>query len=52
MLGRKVMISSATIPPDLALGFFNAYKEGWQIFAIFLARVSLTKPVQSDMPLF
>jgi CRISPR-associated endonuclease/helicase Cas3 len=33
MLGRKVMISSATIPPDLALGFFNAYKEGWQIFA-------------------
>ncbi|MBO1896918.1 type I-F CRISPR-associated helicase Cas3 [Shewanella sp. BF02_Schw] len=32
MLGRKVMISSATIPPDLALGFFNAYKKGWQIF--------------------
>ncbi|MBA5248734.1 MAG: type I-F CRISPR-associated helicase Cas3 [Gammaproteobacteria bacterium] len=33
MLGRKVMISSATIPPDLALGFFNAYQSGWQIFA-------------------
>ncbi len=32
MLGRKVMISSATIPPDLALGYFNAYKKGWQIF--------------------
>ncbi len=32
MLGKKVMISSATIPPDLALGYFNAYKKGWQIF--------------------
>lgn len=26
MLGRKVMISSATIPPAIALGYFNAYK--------------------------
>jgi len=33
MLGRKVMISSATIPPDLAEGYFNAYKAGWDIFA-------------------
>lgn len=33
MLGRKVMISSATIPPDLAEGYFNAYREGWQVFA-------------------
>ena len=33
MLGRKVMISSATIPPDLAQGYFNAYKKGWQIFS-------------------
>lgn len=33
MLGRKVMISSATIPPDLAEGYFNAYQAGWQIFA-------------------
>jgi len=33
MLGRKVMISSATIPPDLALGYFNAYQQGWQLFA-------------------
>jgi CRISPR-associated endonuclease/helicase Cas3 len=32
MLGRKVMISSATIPPDLAQGYFNAYKKGWQLF--------------------
>lgn len=32
MLGRKVMISSATIPPDLAEGYFNAYQEGWQLF--------------------
>lgn len=33
MLGRKVMISSATIPPDLAEGYFNAYQSGWNIFA-------------------
>lgn len=33
MLGRKVMISSATIPPDLAEGFFNVYQAGWAIFA-------------------
>ena len=32
MLGRKVMISSATIPPDLAAGYFNAYQHGWQLF--------------------
>ncbi|THB69730.1 MAG: type I-F CRISPR-associated helicase Cas3, partial [Gammaproteobacteria bacterium] len=33
MLGRKVMISSATIPPDLAEGYFNAYRAGRQIFS-------------------
>ncbi|PID45845.1 MAG: type I-F CRISPR-associated helicase Cas3 [Proteobacteria bacterium] len=33
MLGRKVMISSATIPPDLAEGYYNAYQAGWSIFA-------------------
>jgi len=33
MLGRKVMISSATIPPDLAEGYFNAYRAGWQIYS-------------------
>lgn len=33
MLGRKVMISSATIPPDLAEGYFNVYKQGWELFA-------------------
>ncbi|OQX58175.1 MAG: type I-F CRISPR-associated helicase Cas3 [Helicobacteraceae bacterium 4484_230] len=32
MLGGKVMISSATIPPDLAEGYFNAYQKGWQLF--------------------
>ena len=34
MLGRKVMISSATIPPDLAEGYFNAYKKGWQLYCL------------------
>ncbi|KZN59136.1 CRISPR-associated protein Cas3 [Pseudoalteromonas luteoviolacea CPMOR-1] len=33
MLGRKVMISSATITPDLAVGLYNAYRQGWAIFA-------------------
>lgn len=40
MLGRKVMISSATIPPDLAEGYFNAYKAGWTIFAKMRNRLS------------
>lgn len=35
MLGRKVMISSATIPPDLAEGYFNAYREGWLLYSQF-----------------
>jgi len=42
MLGRKVMISSATIPPALAEGFFNAYRLGWQLF-------SLSQPVPADI---
>ena len=33
MLGRKVMLSSATIPPGLAQGFCRAYQQGWHIFA-------------------
>lgn len=33
MLGRKVMISSATIPPALAEGYFNTYSSGWKLFA-------------------
>jgi len=33
MLGRKVMLSSATISPDLAEGYFNAYKKGWQLYS-------------------
>ncbi|MGI9283131.1 MAG: type I-F CRISPR-associated helicase Cas3f [Endozoicomonas sp.] len=33
MLGRKVMISSATIPPAMAEGYFNAYREGWNLFS-------------------
>ena len=32
MLGRGVMISSATIPPDLSEGYFNVYKKGWQLY--------------------
>ena len=32
MLGRKVMISSATIPPDMAEGYFKAYRDGWLLY--------------------
>lgn len=32
MLGRKVILSSATISPDLAEGYFNAYQKGWLLF--------------------
>lgn len=35
MYGRKVMISSATIPPSLARGYFEMYKSGWEIYKNF-----------------
>ncbi|SMF44377.1 type I-F CRISPR-associated helicase Cas3f [Pseudobacteriovorax antillogorgiicola] len=33
MLGRKVILSSATISPAIANGFFNCYAKGWKVFA-------------------
>lgn len=33
MLGRKVMISSATISPFIAEGYFNTYREGWKLYS-------------------
>ncbi|MBC5851025.1 type I-F CRISPR-associated helicase Cas3f [Vibrio metschnikovii] len=48
MLGRKVMISSATIPPDLALGLYNAYRQGWAVFAASRDRVSTINCVYVD----
>lgn len=33
MLGRKLMISSATLPPAVAEGLFQAYQAGWMLFA-------------------
>ncbi|WP_235033324.1 type I-F CRISPR-associated helicase Cas3f [Rubripirellula obstinata] len=38
MLGRKVMISSATIPPAISEGLFHAYASGWALFAKFRNR--------------
>ncbi|WP_196590018.1 type I-F CRISPR-associated helicase Cas3f [Pectinatus frisingensis] len=35
MLGRSVILSSATIPPDLAEGFFSAYQSGWKCYNDF-----------------
>lgn len=48
MLGRKVMISSATIPPDLALGLYNAYRQGWAVFAASRDRVNSINCVYVD----
>lgn len=48
MLGRKVMISSATIPQDLALGLYNAYRQGWAVFAASRDRVSTINCVYVD----
>ncbi|WP_028573527.1 type I-F CRISPR-associated helicase Cas3f [Desulfonatronovibrio hydrogenovorans] len=33
MLGRNVLLSSATIPPAVAEGAFNSYLGGWRLFA-------------------
>lgn len=33
MLGRKVMLSSATIPPAMAEGYLHAYSQGWALFS-------------------
>jgi CRISPR-associated endonuclease/helicase Cas3 len=33
MLGRKVIISSATIPPDMAQGYYRLYQDGFNLFA-------------------
>lgn len=48
MLGRKVMISSATIPPDLAFGLYNAYRQGWAVFAASRDRVPSINCVYVD----
>ncbi|PTN35181.1 type I-F CRISPR-associated helicase Cas3f [Desulfonatronum sp. SC1] len=38
MLGRNVLLSSATIPPAVAEGAFNSYREGWRLFALARGR--------------
>ncbi|MFA0180900.1 hypothetical protein BCU22_022225 (plasmid) [Vibrio cyclitrophicus] len=48
MLGRKVMISSATVTPDLALGLYNAYRQGWALFAASRDRASSVNCVYVD----
>lgn len=42
MLGRKVMISSATIPPDLAAGLFDAYQSGRALYIKFKGKKDST----------
>lgn len=48
MLGRSVAISSATIPPDLAEGLFNAYQEGWECHRSFYHKEKQTICVWCD----
>ena len=48
MLGRNVTISSATIPPDLAEGLFNAYQEGWECHRDFYRKAKPTIGVWCD----
>lgn len=33
LAGRRVIIMSATLPKDLSVDLFNAYKSGWEVFA-------------------
>ena len=44
MLGRNVTLSSATIPPSLAEGLFNAYREGWKCHCDFYKKTEEEKP--------
>lgn len=48
MLGRGVAVSSATIPPGLAEGLFNAYQEGWQCYRSFYRKDKQTICVWCD----
>ncbi|MDF1812260.1 MAG: type I-F CRISPR-associated helicase Cas3f [Verrucomicrobiales bacterium] len=32
MLGKRVLLSSATIPPSMAEGYFQAYSQGWTLY--------------------
>lgn len=38
MLGRNVVLSSATIPPDMAAGLFRSYREGYSCYEAFFQR--------------
>ena len=33
MLGKRVLLSSATIPPSMAEGYYHSYQQGWNIFS-------------------
>ncbi len=48
LFGRKVIISSATIPPDLAEGLFSAYQSGYRCYASFFKRSLNINCVWSD----
>ena len=48
MFGRKVIISSATIPPDLAEGLFSAYQSGYGCYVNFFKRPLNINCVWSD----
>jgi CRISPR-associated endonuclease/helicase Cas3 len=48
MLGRKVLLSSATIPPAVAEAAYNSYSTGWQAFAETRGRQNQVITVWTD----
>lgn len=48
MLGRNVILSSATIPPDLSEGLFSAYKSGRALYARFFGKSNAINCVWCD----
>lgn len=48
LFGRKVVISSATIPPDLAQGLFTAYQDGYAEYARFFGKKPAVNGVWID----
>lgn len=48
LLGRKIVLSSATIPPDLAEGLFSAYWSGRQAYVRFFGYKNVVNCVFCD----
>jgi CRISPR-associated endonuclease/helicase Cas3 len=49
LLGSRVLLSSATLPPALILGLFQAYQEGRKYFVANRSRVNLKTSASPDV---